>query len=148
MGIFVDLVSCESFKLHGQVRSFRPYQFLLLIPDKDTPFPPSWLTFPRRCVPMTRGAAPSPSRGCCRPPWLWSTCWSVIQYFVDNDNLNFIQAAPLFGYLGDRYSRKLLVIVGIVLWASFSLASSFMPSYMPYLFVRAMLSIGKYSISF
>ena len=57
-------------------------------------------------------------------------------------SLNWIQAAPLFGYLGDRYSRKLLVIVGIILWASFSLASSFMPSYLPYLFVRAMLSIG------
>ena len=60
----------------------------------------------------------------------------------DYFSLNWIQAAPLFGYLGDRYSRKLLVIVGIILWASFSLASSFMPSYLPYLFVRALLSIG------
>ena len=88
------------------------------------------------------------------------------------------QAAPLFGYLGDRYNRKFLLVLGMVIllsihylhylhylpymylnylhciytistlylyqviWASFSLVSSFMPSYTPYLFVRALLSIG------
>ena len=100
------------------------------------------------------------------------------------------QAAPLFGYLGDRYNRKFLLVLGMVIlqsmhylhylhylhyiytiytvstlylhciytiytvstlstlylhqviWASFSLISSFMPSYTPYLFVRALLSIG------
>ena len=45
--------------------------------------------------------------------------------------------------MGDRYSRKLLILLGMVLWASFSIASTFMPSYWYYLFVRAMLSVGE-----
>jgi len=55
----------------------------------------------------------------------------------------YLLSAPLFGYLGDRYSRKLLITIGIILWASFSLASSFMPSYWYYLVVRALLSVGE-----
>ena len=55
----------------------------------------------------------------------------------------YLLAAPVFGYLGDRYSRKLLVVLGMVIWAAFSFTSSFMPSYWYYLVVRAMLSIGR-----
>lgn len=59
----------------------------------------------------------------------------------------YLLAAPVFGYLGDRYSRKVLVILGMIIWAAFSFASSFMPSYWYYLVVRAMLSIGLVMLS-
>lgn len=36
--------------------------------------------------------------------------------------------APLCGFLGDRYNRKWIVTVGIVLWIIAVLASSFVPS--------------------
>merc|ERR1712038_252662 len=46
-----------------------------------------------------------------------------------------------------RYSRKYLVVLGMILWASFSFASSFMPSYWYYMVVRALLSVGESSFS-
>jgi len=33
--------------------------------------------------------------------------------------------APVFGYLGDRYNRKLLMIAGLIVWIVTSLGSSF-----------------------
>ena len=42
----------------------------------------------------------------------------IICYFI---------GAPAFGYLGDRYSRKWLIILGIVMWSSSIMVSSFMP---------------------
>ena len=39
------------------------------------------------------------------------------------------------------------LVVGMILWASFSFASSFMPSYWYYLVVRALLSVGESSFS-
>jgi len=42
----------------------------------------------------------------------------VICYFV---------SAPLFGFLGDRYSRKMLLLVGVALWGACTAISSFMP---------------------
>lgn len=33
--------------------------------------------------------------------------------------------APVFGYLGDRYNRKLIMCVGIGFWSVVTLASSF-----------------------
>jgi len=41
----------------------------------------------------------------------------VICYFV---------SAPLFGFLGDRYSRKMLLLVGVALWGACTAISSFM----------------------
>ena len=39
----------------------------------------------------------------------------------------YVIAAPIFGYCGDRYSRKWLIILGIFMWSSSIMASSFMP---------------------
>ncbi len=36
-------------------------------------------------------------------------------------------SAPVFGYLGDRYSRKWLMVIGIFLWGTMSLTGTFMP---------------------
>ena len=45
----------------------------------------------------------------------------IIFYFAVNQNkkgpdLKISQGAPLFGFLGDRYSRKILMTVGIAIW--------------------------------
>ena len=42
----------------------------------------------------------------------------IICYFI---------GAPVFGYFGDRYSRKWLIILGIVMWSTSIMVSSFMP---------------------
>nr|XP_023688725.1 protein spinster homolog 3-like [Paramormyrops kingsleyae] len=38
---------------------------------------------------------------------------------------SFLVLAPVFGYLGDRYNRKLIISVGLALWILTSLGSSF-----------------------
>jgi len=55
----------------------------------------------------------------------------------------YFAGAPIFGYLGDRYSRKIIMTVGIVVWGGFSLATSFMPHYWGFLIVRAMYAFGE-----
>ena len=39
--------------------------------------------------------------------------------------ISFMLTAPLFGYLGDRYSRRLLMILAVLLWSCGTLAGSF-----------------------
>jgi MFS family permease len=40
--------------------------------------------------------------------------------------LSYMIFAPLFGYLGDRYSRKLIMAFGVLLWSLTTLFGSFM----------------------
>ncbi|XP_054167225.1 protein spinster homolog 1-like [Oppia nitens] len=57
--------------------------------------------------------------------------------------------APIFGYLGDRYSRKWIMIFGIILWSLATFLGSFVPSSSPGLFfiLRALVGIGEASYS-
>jgi len=55
----------------------------------------------------------------------------------------YLACAPLFGYLGDRYSRKYTMVVGVTLWAALSLTASFMPSFWPFAFVRGLIAVGE-----
>ncbi|XP_067866179.1 protein spinster homolog 1-like isoform X4 [Heterodontus francisci] len=57
--------------------------------------------------------------------------------------------APLFGYLGDRYNRKILMCIGIFIWCIVTLAGSFITqSYFWLLIVcRAFASFGDASYS-
>jgi len=55
----------------------------------------------------------------------------------------YMASAPVFGYLGDRYSRKYLMALGVFIWASLSLTASWMPSYWYFLIVRALIAIGE-----
>ncbi|CAM9118767.1 unnamed protein product [Bubo scandiacus] len=41
--------------------------------------------------------------------------------------LSYMVLAPVFGYLGDRHSRKRLLCLGIALWSAVTLGSSFVP---------------------
>ncbi|XP_062887570.1 protein spinster homolog 1-like isoform X1 [Mobula hypostoma] len=59
----------------------------------------------------------------------------VQEYFQIHDSLtgllqtvptcSYLVLAPLFGYLGDRYNRKILMGVGIAIWSTAMLAGSF-----------------------
>ncbi|NP_001380236.1 Major facilitator superfamily (MFS) profile domain-containing protein [Caenorhabditis elegans] len=57
--------------------------------------------------------------------------------------------APLFGYLGDRYNRKMLMITGICIWILAVFASSFCGEGHYYLFLlcRGIVGIGEASYS-
>ncbi|XP_063002493.1 protein spinster homolog 3 [Elgaria multicarinata webbii] len=63
--------------------------------------------------------------------------------------LCFLFAAPLFGYLGDRYNRKIILGVGIVLWSGVTLGSSFIPNTLCWLFFisRGLVGAGTASYS-
>lgn len=39
--------------------------------------------------------------------------------------VSYMLLSPLFGYLGDRWTRKYIVGVGIMVWSAFTLISSF-----------------------
>lgn len=62
---------------------------------------------------------------------------------------SYMLLAPLFGYLGDRYPRKWLIIFGITFWSLMTLAGSFVPKDMFWLFVliRSFVGIGEASYS-
>lgn len=40
--------------------------------------------------------------------------------------LSYMLFAPVFGYLGDRYSRRLIMAFGVFLWSLTTLLGSFM----------------------
>jgi len=57
--------------------------------------------------------------------------------------------APLFGYWGDRYSRKYLMAFGILFWSLTTFLGSFVPSDKPFWFFvcRGLVGIGEASYS-
>ena len=59
----------------------------------------------------------------------------------------YFASAPVFGYLGDRYSRKYLMIFGILAWTACTLVSSFMPNYTSFLIVRSLIGFGEAGFS-
>lgn len=38
---------------------------------------------------------------------------------------SYMLLSPIFGYLGDRYTRKYIITCGILLWSAFTLVGSF-----------------------
>merc|ERR1719219_270272 len=93
------------------------------------------------------------------------------EFSADNAMLGLLQTAfiisymvfaPLFGYLGDRYSRKAIMAAGVFLWSIFTLIGSFIhgnpenkdlehgwnnPDFWKFLACRAMVGIGEASYS-
>lgn len=61
--------------------------------------------------------------------------------------LSYMIFAPLFGYLGDRYSRRLIMAFGVLLWSLTTLLGSFMHTYGWFLTLRALVGIGEASYS-
>ncbi|XP_032590412.1 protein spinster isoform X3 [Drosophila grimshawi] len=78
------------------------------------------------------------------------------EFSIDNDSAGLLQTAfvisymifaPLFGYLGDRYSRRWLMAVGVALWSTTTLVGSFMGSFGWFITFRALVGIGEASYS-
>ncbi|XP_063917652.1 protein spinster-like isoform X2 [Zophobas morio] len=61
--------------------------------------------------------------------------------------LSYMIFAPIFGYLGDRYSRKNIMAFGVFLWSITTLIGSFMTNYWLFLLFRALVGIGEASYS-
>ncbi|XP_046721436.1 protein spinster homolog 1 [Silurus meridionalis] len=62
---------------------------------------------------------------------------------------SYMFLAPVFGYLGDRYNRKLIMCVGISLWSLVTLASSYVSRdhFWALLLTRGLVGIGEASYS-
>ncbi|KAJ8368372.1 hypothetical protein SKAU_G00084000 [Synaphobranchus kaupii] len=62
---------------------------------------------------------------------------------------SFMVAAPIFGYLGDRFNRKVILSCGIFFWSAVTLSSSFITKEYYWLFVlsRGLVGIGESSYS-
>uniref|UniRef100_A0A336M1G7 CSON009778 protein n=1 Tax=Culicoides sonorensis TaxID=179676 RepID=A0A336M1G7_CULSO len=61
--------------------------------------------------------------------------------------ISYMVFAPIFGYLGDRYSRRKIMGCGITLWCATTLLGSFMPNYHWFVVFRALVGIGEASYS-
>ncbi|XP_038210127.1 protein spinster isoform X3 [Zerene cesonia] len=55
--------------------------------------------------------------------------------------------APIFGYLGDRYSRRAIMVFGVALWSITTLVGSFIPNFAAFAFFRGLVGIGEASYS-
>ncbi|XP_054035224.1 protein spinster homolog 1-like, partial [Dryobates pubescens] len=62
---------------------------------------------------------------------------------------SYLLLAPLFGYLGDRRSRRQLLGLGLGLWSAVTLGSSFVPRerFWALLLGRALVGVGEASYS-
>nr|XP_020738495.1 protein spinster homolog 2 isoform X1 [Odocoileus virginianus texanus] len=62
---------------------------------------------------------------------------------------SFMVAAPIFGYLGDRFNRKVILSCGIFFWSAVTFSSSFIPQQHFWLLVlsRGLVGIGEASYS-
>ncbi|XP_002718904.3 protein spinster homolog 3 [Oryctolagus cuniculus] len=57
-------------------------------------------------------------------------------------------SAPVFGYLGDRHSRKATLIFGVLLWSGAGLSSSFIPCQYSWLFFLSRGAVGTGAASY
>ncbi|XP_028839132.1 LOW QUALITY PROTEIN: protein spinster homolog 3 [Denticeps clupeoides] len=63
---------------------------------------------------------------------------------------SFMLLAPVFGYLGDRYNRKLIMVVGLSVWLVTTLGSSFIAreeDFWLLVLMRALIGTGEASYS-
>ncbi|XP_058054217.1 protein spinster isoform X1 [Anopheles bellator] len=61
--------------------------------------------------------------------------------------LSYMICAPIFGYLGDRYSRKWIMVLGVSLWSTTTLLGSYMNHFGWFITFRALVGIGEASYS-
>lgn len=57
--------------------------------------------------------------------------------------LVYMCAAPLFGYLADRFHRPRLVAAGVILWSLATLGAAFVHSYPALLVTRSLVGVGE-----
>ncbi|XP_064619800.1 protein spinster homolog 1-like isoform X2 [Lineus longissimus] len=79
-------------------------------------------------------------------------------YNIDNATAGLLQTAficsymilsPIFGYLGDRYNRKIIMCFGIFFWSAVTLAGSFIPAdhFWAFILLRGCVGVGEASYS-
>ncbi|XP_029052073.1 protein spinster isoform X2 [Osmia bicornis bicornis] len=77
-------------------------------------------------------------------------------FYIGNDMSGLLQTAfilsymifaPLFGYLGDRYNRKVIMSSGVFIWCLTTFIGSYMKSFGWFLLFRAFVGIGEASYS-
>ncbi|XP_076345681.1 protein spinster homolog 1-like isoform X3 [Tachypleus tridentatus] len=83
----------------------------------------------------------------------------ILNYYkLDNSEAGLLQTvfivsymimAPIFGYLGDRYSRKLIMGCGVLFWSLTTLLGSFVPTeyFGLFMVLRAFVGTGEASYS-
>ncbi|XP_055910443.1 protein spinster-like [Eupeodes corollae] len=59
--------------------------------------------------------------------------------------LSYTIFAPMFGYLGDRYSRRNIMIVSVLFWTAATLGGSFTKTYGRFFITRVFVGIGEAS---
>ncbi len=57
--------------------------------------------------------------------------------------LAYVVSAPIFGYLGDRYKRKWLILLALLIWSVASLGSGLAFALLPLLFWRSLVGAGE-----
>ncbi|KAK0097063.1 hypothetical protein PV326_003402 [Microctonus aethiopoides] len=61
--------------------------------------------------------------------------------------ISYMIFAPLFGYLGDRYNRRIIMSTGVFIWCLTTLIGSFMKTFEWFLIFRMCVGIGEASYS-
>uniref|UniRef100_A0A8C9W6G9 SPNS lysolipid transporter 3, sphingosine-1-phosphate (putative) n=1 Tax=Scleropages formosus TaxID=113540 RepID=A0A8C9W6G9_SCLFO len=84
---------------------------------------------------------------------------NIQKYFNVTDSLagllqtvficSFMLLAPVFGYLGDRYNRKIIMVAGLCIWTFTTLGSSFITqsNFWVFILTRALVGTGEASYS-
>jgi MFS family permease len=57
--------------------------------------------------------------------------------------LGYFVSAPLFGYLGDRFPRKYLMLAGVMVWSAATVGSGLAQTFAQLLAIRACVGIGE-----
>lgn len=65
----------------------------------------------------------------------------IVSAFV----IGYIIFSPLFGWLGDRYSRPLLMLLGVVCWSLATLGTSIAGSFTAFILFRILVGVGEAS---
>ncbi|EFX72629.1 hypothetical protein DAPPUDRAFT_325973 [Daphnia pulex] len=55
----------------------------------------------------------------------------------------YVIFSPVVGYLGDRNSRKLILVLGIFFWSCATLTASFMPNLWSFIVLRSLTGVGE-----
>lgn len=78
------------------------------------------------------------------------------EFQIGDDSAGFLQTvfvvaymvfAPIFGYLGDRYSRRVIMAFGVTLWSLTTFCGSFLADFGLFAFFRGLVGIGEASYS-
>ncbi|CAG9561959.1 unnamed protein product, partial [Danaus chrysippus] len=78
------------------------------------------------------------------------------EFNIGDDYAGFLQTvfvvaymvfAPIFGYLGDRYSRRKIMAFGVALWSLTTFVGSYIPDFAWFAVFRGLVGIGEASYS-